>query len=97
MVDSDELWMREALRAAQRALESGEVPIGAVVVVGDRVLARAGNASVAEHDPTAHAEVRALRAAAHAIGNHRLSKTTLYVTVAGAGLAFVTRNLLSHT
>jgi len=73
--------MDEAIREAAAAGARGEVPIGAVVVVGDRVLARAGNASVAEHDPTAHAEVRALRAAAHAIGNHRLSKTTLYVTV----------------
>ncbi|HYY05492.1 MAG TPA: tRNA adenosine(34) deaminase TadA, partial [Candidatus Limnocylindria bacterium] len=59
----------------------GEVPIGAVVVADDRVLARAGNASIAEHDPTAHAEVRALRAAARAAGNHRLPATTLYVTV----------------
>src|SRR5947208_3922515 len=73
--------MDEAIREAAAAGARGEVPIGAVVVVGDHVLARAGNASVAEHDPTAHAEVRALRAAAHAIGNHRLSKTTLYVTV----------------
>jgi len=62
--------MDEAIREAAAAGARGEVPIGAVVVVGDRVLA-----------PTAHAEVRALRAAAHAIGNHRLSKTTLYVTV----------------
>jgi len=73
--------MDEAIREAAAAGARGEVPIGAVVVVGDRVLAGAGNASVAEHDPTAHAEVRALRAAAQAIGNHRLSRTTLYVTV----------------
>src|SRR5439155_1158876 len=80
-LDADRRWMDEAIREAAAAGARGEVPIGAVVVVGNRVLAGAGNASVAEHDPTAHAEVRALRAAAHAIGNHRLSKTTLYVTV----------------
>src|SRR5207247_11363050 len=80
-VDADRRWMDEAIREAAAAGARGEVPSGAVVVVGNRVLAGAGNASVAEHDPTAHAEVRALRAAAHAIGNHRLSKTTLYVTV----------------
>ena len=62
--------MDEAIREAAAAGARGEVPIGAVVVLGDHVLAHAGNASVAEHDPTAHAA-----------GNHRLSKTTLYVTV----------------
>src|SRR5437879_11990846 len=73
--------MDEAIREAAAAGARGEVPIGAVVVLGEHALAQAGNASVAERDPTAHAEVRALRAAAHAAGNHRLSKTTLYVTV----------------
>jgi tRNA(adenine34) deaminase len=73
--------MEEAIREAAAAGARGEVPIGAVVVADDRVLARAGNASIAEHDPTAHAEVRALRAAARAAGNHRLPATTLYVTV----------------
>ena len=73
--------MDEAIREAAAAGARGEVPIGAIVVVGGRVLARAGNASVAEHDPTAHAEVLALRAAAHAISNHRLCTATLYVTV----------------
>ena len=73
--------MEEAIREAAAAGARGEVPIGAVVVADDRVLARAGNASIAEHDPTAHAEVRALRAAARVAGNHRLPATTLYVTV----------------
>jgi len=73
--------MDEAIGEAAAAGARGEVPIGAVVVLGEHALAQAGNASVAERDPTAHAEVRALRAAAHAAGNHRLSKTTLYVTV----------------
>ena len=73
--------MDEAIREAAAAGARGEVPIGAIVVVGGRVLAGAGNASVAEHDPTAHAEVLALRGAAHAISNYRLSTATLYVTV----------------
>ena len=79
--DLDRRWMEEAIREATSAGARGEVPIGAVVVIGDRLLARAGNASVAEHDPTGHAEVRALRAAARAVNNYRLSEATLYVTV----------------
>src|SRR5439155_17469158 len=70
-LDADRRWMDEAVREAAAAGARGEVPIGAVGAVGTRVLARAGNASVAAHEPTAHAEVRALRSAAHAIGNHR--------------------------
>ena len=73
--------MGEAVREATAAGERGEVPVGAVVVLDDRVVGCAGNASVAEHDPTGHAEVRALRAAAHAIRNYRLPGATLYVTV----------------
>ena len=80
-LDADRRWMEEAIREAAAAGARGEVPIGAVVVLGDRVLARAGNASVAVHDPTAHAEVRALRATAHAARNYRLLETTLYVTL----------------
>ncbi len=77
---ADLRWMDEALSEAATAGARGEVPIGAVVVLGERLLARAGNASVAEHDPTAHAEVRALRAAARAAGNYRLPEVTLYAT-----------------
>jgi tRNA(adenine34) deaminase len=73
--------MDEALREAEAAGERGEVPVGAVVVLDGRVLGKAGNASVAHHDPTAHAEVLALRAAATAVGNYRLPGATLYVTV----------------
>jgi tRNA(adenine34) deaminase len=79
--DADRRWMEEALREAAAAGTRGEVPIGAVVVCGDRLVARAGNASVAEHDPTAHAEVRAVRAAARAAANYRLSGATLYATI----------------
>ncbi|RRD57458.1 tRNA adenosine(34) deaminase TadA [Comamonadaceae bacterium OH2545_COT-014] len=77
----DAHWMREALAAARAAAAAGEVPVGAVVVKDGRCVARAGNAPVATHDPSAHAEMRALRAAAQALGNYRLDGCTLYVTL----------------
>lgn len=73
--------MRQALTLARDGAAHGEVPVGAVVVSGQRVLASAWNAPIAGHDPTAHAEIRALRAAAAAIGNYRLPGCTLYVTL----------------
>ena len=73
--------MREALREAERAGRRGEVPVGAVVVGAGRVLGRAGNAIEATQDPTAHAEMLALRQAAAALGTRRLLATTLYVTL----------------
>jgi tRNA(adenine34) deaminase len=73
--------MDEAIREAAAARERGEVPIGAVVVLDGRLIGRGGNASVAEHDPTGHAEIRALRAAAAEIRNYRLTGSVLYVTV----------------
>lgn len=78
---SDELWMEEALREAKRALASGEVPVGAVVVCDGRVLGRGCNSSVTANDPTAHAEILALRGAGQALGNYRLLDCDLYVTV----------------
>ena len=77
----DSHWMREALREAERAGRRGEVPVGAVVVGAGRVLGRAGNAIEATQDPTAHAEMLALRQAAVALGTRRLLATTLYVTL----------------
>ena len=77
----DSHWMREALREAERAGRRGEVPVGAVVVGAGRVLGRAGNAIEATQDPTAHAEMLALRQAAAALGTRRLLATTLYVTL----------------
>jgi tRNA(adenine34) deaminase len=77
----DEAFMREALAEARRALAEGEVPVGAVVVLDGNVVGRAHNAPIALVDPTAHAEVLALRAAATKIGNYRLSGATLYATV----------------
>ncbi len=70
-----------ALEEARRAAEEGEVPVGAVVVLDSRLLARGHNASIGLSDPTAHAEIVALRAAAAAIGNYRLTGVTLYSTV----------------
>jgi tRNA(adenine34) deaminase len=78
---SDELWMEEALRCARRALEMGEVPVGAVVVFDGRVVGRGGNRNIADSDPTAHAEIVALREAGQAIGNHRLLDCELFVTI----------------
>jgi tRNA(adenine34) deaminase len=78
---TDEHFMDQALAQARRAAARGEVPVGAVVVLDGRVIGRGGNAPIARHDPTAHAEVVALRRAARAAGNYRLPGTTLYVTV----------------
>jgi len=81
MAKTDEEWMREALAEAREAERRGEVPVGAVVVRGDECVARGGNRTIAECDPTAHAEIVALREAARAAKNHRLEGVTLYVTV----------------
>jgi tRNA(adenine34) deaminase len=80
-LQTDELWMQEALRAAQRALEAGEVPIGAVVVLDGKIVGRGFNRNLGDSDPTAHAEVVALREAGAAIGNHRLSDCDLFATI----------------
>jgi tRNA(adenine34) deaminase len=73
--------MREALAQAQLALQAGEVPVGAVVVHGERIVGRGHNAPVGSHDPTAHAEIRALREAARTLDNYRLDGCELFVTL----------------
>ena len=78
---SDELWMEEALRQAQRALEAGEVPVGAVVVCQGKIVGRGFNRNLLDGDPTAHAEMVALRQAAQAVGNHRLLECEMYATL----------------
>jgi tRNA(adenine34) deaminase len=80
-MERDEQFMRLAIEEARRAEAAGEVPVGAVVVIAGEVAARSGNRSLADCDPTAHAEILVLRAAAKAAGNHRLSDATLYVTL----------------
>jgi len=78
---SDEKWMRHAMALALRAEAMGEVPVGAVLVRGDEVVAEGWNVSITHHDPAAHAEIMALREAGAQLGNYRLLETTLYVTL----------------
>ncbi|MDE3158643.1 MAG: tRNA adenosine(34) deaminase TadA [Acidobacteriota bacterium] len=73
--------MREALRLARQAAAGGEVPVGAVVAMGGAIVGRGRNASIARQDPTAHAEILALREAAERVGNYRLGGATLYSTL----------------
>ena len=73
--------MREALALARRGASAGEVPVGAVVAIGGQIAGRGWNAPIARHDPTAHAEILALREAAARIGNYRLENATLYCTL----------------
>ena len=74
-------FMREALAGARRALDAGEVPVGAVVVVDGRIIGRGCNQPISAVDPTAHAEIVALRDAARTASNYRLADSTLYVTI----------------
>ena len=78
---TDEYWMRHALGLARRAWEQGEVPVGAVLVQGDRVIGEGWNRPISQCDPTAHAEIMALRQGGKVIDNYRLLDTTLYVTL----------------
>ena len=81
--EADQRWMRHALELARRAeREDDEVPVGAVLVAADgTLLAEGGNRNITEHDPTAHAEIVAMRKAGQALGNRRLLGATLYVTL----------------
>lgn len=80
-MNTDEYWMRHALELAHRAAEHDEVPVGAVLVREQELLGEGWNQPIGSHDPTAHAEVVALRAAGRRLGNYRLPGTTLYVTL----------------
>jgi tRNA(adenine34) deaminase len=79
--ESDERWMREALAAAHEARERGEVPIGTCIVSEETILAVAGNRTRTDGDPTAHAEILALREAARRLGNYRLTDAVVYSTI----------------
>ena len=81
MSGTDIGYMRLALEQARRAEVSGEVPVGAVLVLEDRIIATGANSPIGRCDPTAHAEIEALRAGALALGNYRLSGSVLYVTL----------------
>ena len=80
-MDTPEAFMRAALEEARKGFDAGEVPVGAVVVVGDEIVGRGFNQPIGSHDPTAHAEIVAMREAARAIGNYRLVGSTMYVTI----------------
>ena len=81
MTPEDQAHMRTAIGEAKIAAQVGEVPVGAVVVVDNEVIGRGINRTISDNDPSAHAEIVALRAAAHEFGNYRLSNATLYVTL----------------
>ena len=78
---NDARFMQAALDEARAAAERGEVPVGAVVVLNDKIIARAGNRTIGDCDPTAHAEIIALREASKRLGNYRLAGAELYVTI----------------
>lgn len=78
---NDAAWMLEALKVAEVGATFNEVPVGAIIVRDEKIIARANNRPIAAHDPTAHAEILALRAAGLALGNYRLNECTLYVTL----------------
>jgi tRNA(adenine34) deaminase len=78
---TDDAWMTEALAEAVLAEANGEIPIGAVVVLNELIIGRGHNRPISQNDPTAHAEMSALRDAARTLNNYRLPGTTLYVTV----------------
>jgi tRNA(adenine34) deaminase len=80
-VSADEVFMRRALELARRAQQEGEVPVGAVVVADGQVIGEGWNRPIAASDPTAHAEIQAMRAAAAALRNYRLTGAILYVTL----------------
>jgi tRNA(adenine34) deaminase len=80
-METDVGWMMQALEEARASALAGEVPVGAVLLYEGRVVARSGNRTIGDCDPTAHAEMVVLRDAARAIGNYRLAASTLYVTV----------------
>jgi len=80
-VENDELWMRHALVLAQRAQDEGEVPVGAVLVLDNQVIGEGWNRPIGHHDPTAHAEIMALRQGGKVVQNYRLLDATLYVTL----------------
>lgn len=78
---TDRDFMRRALELAGEAARAGEVPVGAVLVKDDRIVAEGANRPIADHDPSAHAEIVTLRAAGRALGSYRLADTVLYVTL----------------
>ena len=80
-MNEDEKWMKLAIEEAIKAEKKGEVPVGAIIVLNNRIIAKAHNSPISKNDPTAHAEVLAIRNASKKLQNYRLPGTTLYVTL----------------
>lgn len=81
LVQDDEYWMQQALLLAEKAEQQDEVPVGAIIVKDNQLIAEGWNQPIQSHDPSAHAEMQAMRAAGKALNNYRLVDTTLYVTL----------------
>ncbi len=81
IMHDDNYWMQQALLLAAKAESLGEVPVGALIVIDDEVIAEGYNNPITTHDPTSHAEIEAIRAAGQSLKNYRLSRATLYVTL----------------
>ncbi len=88
MTTSDEQWMQAALSLAREAAQAGEVPVGAVIVQDDRVIGQGMNRCIRDNDPSAHAEIVALRAAGKSLSNYRIPDTTLYVTLEPCAMCY---------
>ena len=86
--DIDEKFMRFAFIEAQKSKSINEVPVGAIIVMNDRVISRAHNLSISQNDPTSHAEINALRNAGKKIDNYRLTGATLYVTLEPCAMCY---------
>lgn len=86
--NQDQVWMREALALAHKAKDLAEVPVGAVVVLDNQIIGRGWNQPISQHDPTAHAEIIALRNAAHTVANYRLPAAQLFVTIEPCTMCF---------
>jgi len=86
--DKDEEFMSLALQEAQKSKEMNEVPVGAIVTINEEVISKSHNKSISENDPTAHAEINALRKAAESVDNYRLTGATLYVTLEPCAMCY---------
>lgn len=84
----DEKWMKYAILEANIAKDKGEVPVGSIIVQDNQIIASAHNSSISSNDPTAHAEIEALRKAGEKLNNYRLPRTTLYVTLEPCAMCF---------
>ncbi len=87
-MDLDEKWMQFAIKEAIKAKDRGEVPLGSVIVQNGQIIANAHNCPISKNDPTAHAEIEALRIAGEKLQNYRIPKTTLYVTLEPCAMCF---------